>query len=126
MANLLQDLKYAVRMLAKNPGFTFVAVLTLGLGIGANTAIFTIVNAVLLNPLPVTDASRLFQLDTTDRKTTVALGNATRLGVSYPNYQDYQSQSDVFSSLAAFQPTALTLSGGEKPKLLQGSLVTAN
>lgn len=113
-------------MLAKNPGFTVVAVLTLALGIGANTAIFTIVNAVLLNPLPVADASRLVQLDTTDKKTTVALGNATRLGISFPNYEDYARQASVFSGLAAFQPTGLTLSGGEKPKLFQGYLVTAN
>jgi len=126
MGTLLQDLKYGLRMLAKNPGFTAVAVLTLALGIGANTAIFTIVNAVLLNPLPVTDAAHLVQLDTIDKKTMVALGNATRLGISFPNYEDYQRQGDVFSGLAAFQPTALTLSGGEKPKQFQGSLVTAN
>src|SRR6266571_1023066 len=126
MGTLVQDLRYGIRMLAKNPGFTVVAVLTLALGIGANTAIFTIVNAVLLNPLPVADASRLVQLDTTDKKTTVALGNATRLGISFPNYQDYARQADVFSGLAAFQPTGLTLSGGEKPKLFQGYLVTAN
>ena len=126
MTTLLQDLRYGIRMLAKNPGFTVVAVLTLALGIGANTAIFTIVNAVLLNPLPVADASRLVQLDTTDKKTTVALGNATRLGISFPNYEDYARQASVFSGLAAFQPTGLTLSGGEKPKLFQRYLVTAN
>src|SRR2546427_5049629 len=126
MTTLLQDLRYGIRMLAKNPGFTVVAVLTLALGIGANTAIFTIVNAVLLNPLPVADASRLVQLDTTDKKTTVALGNATRLGISFPNYEDYARQASVFSGLAAFQPTGLSLSGGEKPQLFQGDLVTAN
>ncbi|MGD0693447.1 MAG: ABC transporter permease [Terriglobia bacterium] len=126
MATMVQDLGYAFRVLVKNPGFTVVAVLTLALGIGADTAIFTIVNAVLLNPLPVTDAARLVQLDTVDKKTMVALGNATRLGVSFPNYEDYVQQANVFSGLAAFQGTALTLSMGEKPKLLQGSLVTAN
>ena len=126
MTALIQDLKYCLRVLVKNPGFTVVAVLTLALGIGANTAIFTIVNAVLLNPLPVTDPAHLVQLDTVDKKTMVALGNATRLGVSFPNYQDYQRQADVFSDLAAFQGTGLTMSGGEKPKLFQGALVTAD
>src|ERR1700693_1099337 len=126
MTTLMQDLRYAVRMLIKNPGFSVVAVLTLALGIGANTAIFTIVNAVLLNPLPGTDAAHLIQLDTVDKKTMIALGNATRLGVSFPNYQDYERQADVFSGMAAFQGTALTMSGGEKPKQFQGALVTAN
>src|SRR5690348_16919942 len=127
MTNFLQDLKYGLRMLTKSPGFTIVAVLTLGLGIGANTAIFTIFNAVLLNPLPVKDASRLFELDTTDKKTLVALGNASKLGISFPNYQDYAQQANVFTGLAAFAgPLPLTLSGGEKPKQYQGSLVTAN
>ncbi|MHB8654555.1 MAG: ABC transporter permease [Terriglobia bacterium] len=126
MSTLLQDLKYGIRMLAKNPGFTAVAVLTLALGIGANTAIFTIINAVLLNPLPIRDLSRLVQLDTTDKKTMVALGNATRLGVSFPNYQDYAKESDIFSGLAAYQFTALTLSGREKPEQIQSFLVTSN
>jgi putative ABC transport system permease protein len=126
MGAFFQDLKYGLRMLVKNPGFTVVAVLTLALGIGANTAIFTIVNAVLLNPLPVADAAHLVQLDTVDKKTMIALGNATRLGISFPNFQDYARQADVFSGVAAFQGTGLTLSGGEKPKQFEGALVTAN
>jgi len=126
MSTLVQDVRYGIRMLARNPGFTVVAVLTLALGIGANTAIFTIVNAVLLNPLPVTDAARLFELDTTDRKTTVALGNATRLGMSLRNYEDFARQADVFSGITGFDQVGLTRSGGETPRRYQGSLVTAN
>jgi len=126
VSSLLQDLNYGLRMLVKNPGFTAVAVLTLALGIGANTAIFTVINAVLLNPLPVKDVPHLYQLDTTDKKTMVTVANATRLGVSFPNYQDYSREAAVFSSLAAFQPTVLTLSGRGEPKQFQGMLVTAN
>ncbi len=126
MRTLLQDLKFGIRMLMKNPAFTLVAVLTLALGIGVNTAIFTIVNAVLLNPLPVNDFARLVQLDTVDQKTTVALRNFNRLGVSYPNFEDYEHQQDVFTGMAAFQGIGLTLGGGEKPRQFQGTLVTAN
>ncbi|HET7840662.1 MAG TPA: ABC transporter permease, partial [Terriglobia bacterium] len=127
MHTLAQDLKYSLRMLVKNPGFTLVAVLSLALGIGANTSIFTIVNAVLLNPLPVKEVPRLVQLDTTDKKTLVTAANFTKLGLSFPNYRDYAQQVDPFAGLAAFQPTGLTLSGrGPEPKQFQGFLVTAN
>src|SRR6266516_6655264 len=89
LQTLWQDIRYAVRILTKNPGFTAIAVISLALGIGANTTIFTVVNAILLNPLPVKDISGLVEMDTVDAKTTVTQANATKLGMSYPNCQDY-------------------------------------
>lgn len=123
---LWQDLKYGLRMLARNRGFATVAILSLALGIGANTTIFTVVNAVLLNPLPVRDSSRLVQLDTVDSKTAVGAANTTKLGMSYPNYRDYHDQSTVFSGLSVFSFTNFTLSGQVKPKQLPGMIVSAN
>jgi hypothetical protein len=89
MHTLWQDMRYAVRLLTKNPGFGAIAVLSLALGIGANTTIFTVINAILLHPLPVKEISRVVQVDTIDSKTRVTAANATKLGMSFPNYQDY-------------------------------------
>ena len=127
MQTLWQDIRYAVRMLVKNPGFSAIAILSLALGIGANTTIFTVVNAILLHPLPVKDISRLVELDTVDTKTRVTAANVTKLGMSYPNYQDYARQSQVFSGLTCTAgPLPLTWSGSEEPKQVLGQLVTAN
>ena len=123
----MQDVRYAVRMLAKNKAFTAIAILSLALGIGANTTIFTVVNAILLHPLPVKDISRLVEIDTVDTKTVVTAANATKLGMSYPNYQDYARQNQVLSGLVAVAgPLPLTWSGRAEPKQIQGQLVTAN
>jgi putative ABC transport system permease protein len=110
----------------KNPGFTAIAVISLALGIGANTTIFTVVNAILLNPLSVKDISRLVEMDTVDAKTTVTQANAAKLGMSYPNFQDYARHNQVFAGLACFAVPPLTWSNGAEPKQLEGQLVSAN
>ncbi len=126
METLGQDIRYALRMILKNPGFSAIAVLSLALGIGANTTIFTVVNAVLLNPLPVKDISRLVEIDTIDTKTMVTQANATKLGMSYPNFQDYERQNQVFTGLTCISGGPLTWSGGAEPKQILGLLVSAN
>jgi len=99
METFWQDIRHGLRMLLKSPGFSAVAVLSLALGIGANTTIFTVVNAILLHPLPVKDISQVVELDTIDTKTKVGFANATKLGMSFPNCQDYQKQTEVFFRL---------------------------
>ena len=124
--DLFQDLGYGARMLRKSPGFSAVAVLSIALGIGANTTIFTVVNAILLNPLPVRDVSRLVEMDTVDSKTKVGFARAEKLGMSIPNCQDYQRQNEVFSGLSCIVGAGFTWSGGAEPKNVAGQLVTAN
>ena len=127
MQTLSQDIRYAIRMLLKNRGFSAIAILSLALGIGANTTIFTVVNAILLHPLPVKDISRLVQVDTVDSKTLVTTANTTKLGMSYPNFQDYARDNQVFSEVGCFVgPGPLTWSGGTEPKQILGQLVSAN
>ena len=116
---MLQDLKFAARMLVKSPGFTLVAMLTLALGIGANTAIFSVVNAVLLRPLPFKNASELVLL----RETYKNVGNVS---VSYPDFLDWREQVHCFSALAAIQNRGFNLSGVAQPENIGGYAVSPN
>src|SRR3989441_11472111 len=126
MENFWQDVRHGARLLLKSPGFSAVAVLSLALGIGANTTIFTVVNAILLHPLPVKDISQVVELDTIDTKTKVGFANATKLGMSFPNFQDYQKQTEVFSGLACIVPIPLTWSGGGGRRQGERQLGSAN
>ena len=106
LENLVRDLLFGVRMLRRNPGFTAVAVLTLGLGIGANTAIFSVVNAVLLRPLPFPRSADLVMVWATNARTG-SMEDVT----SYPDFEDWRAQSGSFERLAAFTTRGMTLSG---------------
>ncbi|HKG96139.1 MAG TPA: ABC transporter permease, partial [Gemmatimonadaceae bacterium] len=127
MDPFLRDLRYALRTLAKAPSFTAVAVLTLALGIGATTTIFSVVNAVLLRPLPYPEAGRLVVLWETIRRESVQ-----RRSVSYPNFDDWRAQASSFEQLAASSGSGFVLTGGCaqatsacEPERLAGELVTA-
>jgi len=119
LEHLAQDLRFAFRMLAKNPGFTAVAILTLALGIGANTAIFSVVYGVLLQPLPYKDASRLVVLN----ETTPKVGTVS---VSYPNFLDWRRQSHAFSQMAAVHDVGFNLAGVTQPENISGEAVSPN
>jgi len=125
--NFQQDLRGGLRMLKKSPGFTFVAVLSLALGIGANAAIFTIINAVFLHPLPVAEPSRLAEMFTHDTLTFNANANFQLTGTSLPNYEDYRDQNNAFSGLATVTfPIPLNWGGQAEPQQLNASLVSGN
>ena len=115
---MIQDLRYALRSLKNSPGFTVATVLTLALGIGANTAIFSVVNAVLLRPLPFKDADRLVQIWGTSP-------GSKRDFVSQPDTDDWRSMTRSFSSLASSSPQSVNLTGGDQPERVIGNFVSA-
>jgi predicted permease len=118
MQTLWQDVRYALRTLAKNFGFTAVAIVTLALGIGANTALFSIVNGVLLNPLPYEHAEQLVAVyaKTVEFKTS---------SITYPNFLDWQRDNHSFTALAAFRSDTFNLIGEGEAEHLHGNMVTA-
>ncbi len=125
IADLFQDLRFAVRMLRKNAGFTVIAALTLALGIGANTAVFTIVNTFLLNPLPVKDISGLVTINSSPLKKTAQWNDLQPL--SFLNLRDLQQQERSFSSLAGHSsPMSVTLTINHSPHRAFLELVSAN
>ena len=119
MHSFLQDIRYGLRMLRKNPGFTAIAVLTLALGIGANTALFSVINGVLLNPLPFSQADQLVTLS--ESKPNFEYGS-----ISYPNFRDWQKENRTLSSVAAFRSYAFSLTGAGEAQQVKGEFVSSD
>ena len=125
MSTLLRDVKHGARLIAKSPGFTVAAVLSLALGIGANTTIFTLINAVLLHRLSVNDPAELVSVFTTDERNTG--GQLGFLQLSPMNYRDLRDKNEVFSGMAAHVGLPLNITGGTgNPEQVFGEIVTGN
>ena len=121
LERLSQDLRYGARLLLRSPGFSAVAIVTLALGIGANTAIFSVVNAFLLRPLPFADSSRLMRLWPTDAKRGLAPYPTT----SYPNFADWKTQSRSFEQVEAYNTRSFNITGGDLPQHVEGLRASA-
>jgi predicted permease len=119
MQSFWQDLRFGARMFLKKPGFTLIASLTLALGIGANTAIFSVVNALLLRPLPYTEAERLALL-------AQRSSDGERQGAPYPNFEDWRTRAQSFSGMAMSGPESFNLTGVDNPRRLSGRRVNWN
>src|SRR5688500_1730287 len=116
MNRLSQDIRYGARMLMKNPGITFVVILALALGIGANTAIFSVVNAVLLRPLPYHESERLLFLN--ERSAVM-----DEMSISYPNFTDWRNQNQVFEKIGVYNRSSYNLTGfGEAERIPTGQV----
>ena len=119
--SFFQDVRYGLRMLAHSPGFTTVAVLTLALGIGANTAIFSVSNAVVLRPLPYQDPGRLAVLWTDNLRQ-----NLPEERTSYPNFEDWKRQNHVFEDMRFCTSITVNLTGGDEPGRIVAARVTSS
>jgi len=118
MDSLIKDIRFGVRGLLKHPSFTAIAVITLALGIGANTAIFSVLYAVLLRPLPYPDSDRVVRIDETEGR--------GGMGVSPPNFVDFQQQNQSFENIAAYSGGSFILTGGSQPLRIQSATVSPN
>ena len=116
---MLIDFRYALRQLIKSPGFTLVAILTLALGIGANSAIFSVIEAVLLRPLPYPEPTQLYQFS----ETRPDLGE---MSIAYPNYLDWRATQRCFADLSVYRRDDFNLSGIGDPETLHGAFVTSS
>jgi putative ABC transport system permease protein len=121
MRNLVSDLRHGLRTLVRNPGFSTIAILLLALGIGANTAIFSVVDAVLLRPLPYQDSSRIMQI--WHVPPAKSFPGMTLFSVSPANYLDWQRQNHSFEEMAAYGGTNFNVGGKERPEAIQGAAV---
>src|SRR3954453_17735583 len=121
MSTLLYDLRYGIRMLLKNPGFTFAALITLALGIASSTAIFSVIDGVLLHPLAYPDSEKIMVVLPIMRSTG-APGGAT----APANYVDWAAQNDVFTQMSASRGEQFSLSDGDRPERVRGTMVTSN
>src|SRR5882762_3217302 len=121
MKTLLQDVRYSLRMLRKSPGFTAVAVTTLALGIASSTAIFSVVDTVLLHPLPYAESDRILNVSLSKRRTGVGGG-----AVSPADYLDWAAQSDVFSYMAASRGWPVNIIGGDRPAQVRGTMTSGD
>src|ERR1700680_3837263 len=121
MQNFLADLRYGIRRLLKSPGFALVAVIALGLGIGANTAIFSLVDRVLIRPMPYADPDRLVTL-----WEDASYLNFPRNTPSVANFEDWEKQNQVFTDLAGSRDRAGSLTGDGPPEMILGGAVTIN
>ena len=120
LETLVQDLRYGVRMLRRSPGFTTVAVLTLALGIGANTVVFSVVNAVLIRPLPYPESERLVQIWSTNPSV-----NRWGMWTAYPRFVDWHRLSKSFEEMATARTWVINLSGGDHPEALHGVVTSS-
>src|SRR5687768_1631172 len=119
METLLRDIRFGIRSLLKRPGITAIAIITLALGIGANTAIFSFVNGILLRPLPYPEPDRLALL-----KETAFKRGVPEMGISFPNFLDWRAQNHVFEDIATYQGANFALTGAGEAEQVRGARVS--